>query len=867
MSQVDELGAVNDEYGKTIKRIQDMGIAVEDESGNLLDSIDILKNVGNEWDTLDEQQQKYIASGLGVYQLNRFSALVKGMKGEASEYNRVLGIAYNSTGSMEKKYLEYSDSIEAANARMIASWEALYIDTINSGFVKSMYNAGDSILTFIKNGEVLQTLLVSLSALVLGLTAQALSPIAIAFLKAASTAGVLNATLATTQVLLGGLALSAGLAVGAIAGLIIYSNLQKQKQEELWQATLHSADAFYEQSEQVNSLVTSISDLNGVTKLGSDDQARLNGVAENLVKTFPILAGKVDMTKSSYVDLANAAKYATEMMKYAELQNYEAQDRMLLTNINKMNETYQKSKTSYGGGEQTSARGELITGINKQQLDAERAKLSALRVEKEKLKNTKLEFPDIEVGAKGTKGNVVTGDSDKGSKEKEKSILDNYKAQASAVEDINNELTILNSKLQLSEGDERIAAQEAIISATKRHQEALRSYNIELRKIKNPTEEVTAEMTKNSQAWWADQVAIKNATDAIKDYNKEAQDLIEKKLSDVIDKATSSFDGLSDVIDDSIDSIDDEIDSLKRKQDALDAEYDRKKLLLEVEEARAKLANVQAERNVKLYTGQGITGWEFVADPQEVQSAQESLNDAKEKLYEFDVEASQKAEIQKLEDEKKALQERKQEFEKFQKNIETAMKNHEEITSGMLNGWLSSLSASEQESYALRIEQVKTFVADYNAQLAQLKGALGTEEFYAGSGDIQDRGGGRKTDDPTADAARDNYLRENPSAKTAASLDKAKPKAIGGPVNAGQMYRVNENGMESMLSTINGKDYLTPLTNGKILTAPQTNKALSGGMSNNQPSFVIENLTVQANNSNELISSLKMRANLISPIK
>lgn len=67
LSQVDAMtGEINDDYGKTLTRLSDMGIAIEDQSGNLLDATSILENVGNKWDDLSNQEQKYLASGFGV---------------------------------------------------------------------------------------------------------------------------------------------------------------------------------------------------------------------------------------------------------------------------------------------------------------------------------------------------------------------------------------------------------------------------------------------------------------------------------------------------------------------------------------------------------------------------------------------------------------------------------------------------------------------------------------------------------------------------------------------------------------------------------------------------------------------------------
>lgn len=476
-----------------------------------------------------------------------------------------------------------------------------------------------------------------------------------------------------------------------------------------------------------------------------------------------------------------------------------------------------------------------ITSIE-QRLNAAKGALSAI--------NTK--FGKVGGGTKSTGG---------GASSKEKSILDNYKAQASAVADINNELTILNSKLQLSEGDDRIDAQNAIIEATKRHQEALRAYNTELRKIKNPTEEVTAEMEKNSQAWWADQVAIKNATDAIKDYNKEAQDLIEQNLSDEIDKTTKAFDKMSDVIDKSqekyearmdkrIQRYQDELDALEAKNAELDDEAERQKMLLEIEEARAKLANVKAEKNVRLYTGQGETGFEWVADPSAVADATESLSDLETQLAEYDVDMAQKAaeeklqaKIDALEDEKaaevKKFQERKEALKNFQTAIEEKIAAHEVITDAMMQEYRDLLTSKEQSSYETRLEDLREFVDNYNTILGNLGNTKSSKTSTKKATTSGGTGGNTKS--------------------TISSTVQA--RAIGGPVESGQTYQVNELGMESMLSTINGKDYLTPLTSGRILTAPQTSKALSGASGD---VFNISNITLpNVQNAQDFASEMK----------
>ena len=134
-------------------------------------------------------------------------------------------------------------------------------------------------------------------------------------------------------------------------------------------------------------------------------------------------------------------------------------------------------------------------------------------------------------------------------------------------------------------------------------------------------------------------------------WNDKIAKLQKQIYEDLDDAIDNELDEIKKFYDDQKDAIDEQIDALKEARDAKEDELDLDEKLLAVEEARAKLANAQAERTVRMYNAQ--TGqWEWVANAKNVQSAQEALQKAEEDLAKYYEDAAYDAQVAALEAQK-----------------------------------------------------------------------------------------------------------------------------------------------------------------------------------------------------------------------
>ena len=109
---------VND-IEKVLKKV---GIQVRSSELDFRSFSDVLSDVADKWDTLDDVSKKAIASSMaGVRQQEQFYALMNNW----DKYQKLTEVSANSAGTAEKKYLSYTEQLEAAQKRLQAAWESL----------------------------------------------------------------------------------------------------------------------------------------------------------------------------------------------------------------------------------------------------------------------------------------------------------------------------------------------------------------------------------------------------------------------------------------------------------------------------------------------------------------------------------------------------------------------------------------------------------------------------------------------------------------------------------------------------------------------------------------------------------------------
>ena len=141
------------------------------------------------------------------------------------------------------------------------------------------------------------------------------------------------------------------------------------------------------------------------------------------------------------------------------------------------------------------------------------------------------------------------------------------------------------------------------------------------------------------------------------EYLNELQEAMDKKF-DEAEKARKAE--LAD--------LDAQLEALKKARDTEEDRLELEEKILAVTEAQAKLANAQAERNVRMYnaaTGQ----WEWIADQKAVQSAKDQLKKAQDALDKFRKDQEYDAAVAAIKAQQDAVNARYDELENKWKEI------------------------------------------------------------------------------------------------------------------------------------------------------------------------------------------------------
>lgn len=116
--------------GDVTKQLNDLGVQVLDQFGNIRDIGDIMEDLMFIWDDLDQTSKIAAAQALaGKYQVNRFVSLMD----NSDMYREYLGATGGAaTGTLDQMNQEYADSIAGRSAKLQASLEGLFSTIFNT---------------------------------------------------------------------------------------------------------------------------------------------------------------------------------------------------------------------------------------------------------------------------------------------------------------------------------------------------------------------------------------------------------------------------------------------------------------------------------------------------------------------------------------------------------------------------------------------------------------------------------------------------------------------------------------------------------------------------------------------------------------
>lgn len=186
------------------------------------------------------------------------------------------------------------------------------------------------------------------------------------------------------------------------------------------------------------------------------------------------------------------------------------------------------------------------------------------------------------------------------------------------------------------------------------------------------------------------------------EYWKELQEAMDKKF-DEAEKARKAE--LAD--------LDAQLEALKKARDTEEDRLELEEKILAVTEAQTKLANAQAERNVRMYnaaTGQ----WEWIADQKAVQSAKDQLKKAQDALDKFRKDQEYDAAVAAIKAQQDAVNARYDELEnKWKEILESVEEPLREIADILAD--VARSGTDRQKGETGNVQSLAELIADFIA--------------------------------------------------------------------------------------------------------------------------------------------------------
>ena len=149
------------DYGKTLEdgvdvnrvaaALDNIGIALMDETGQFRDLEEVITEIGTKWNTLNKNQQANVAVAMaGTRQQSRFIAMMQ----DFERTQELVNISANSYGATLAQQAKYMGGLEAATNKLTTAYQALITNFVQSDFfIRFTNNLTEvvSVLDFILN--------------------------------------------------------------------------------------------------------------------------------------------------------------------------------------------------------------------------------------------------------------------------------------------------------------------------------------------------------------------------------------------------------------------------------------------------------------------------------------------------------------------------------------------------------------------------------------------------------------------------------------------------------------------------------------------------------------------------------------------
>ena len=132
------------DLNKVDKALKSVGVSLKDTTGQFRDADDVLLELSKNWDTLDRNTQRYVATiAAGSRQQSRFIALME-------DYDRTIELidnAANSEGKADEQFAKYADTMEYKLNQLSTKWEEFRVGIASSDLFKSLIDQANNFVS------------------------------------------------------------------------------------------------------------------------------------------------------------------------------------------------------------------------------------------------------------------------------------------------------------------------------------------------------------------------------------------------------------------------------------------------------------------------------------------------------------------------------------------------------------------------------------------------------------------------------------------------------------------------------------------------------------------------------------------------
>lgn len=700
-------GELSFKVGESTKTLQ----LFDEQTGEMKSTYQVLSDISASWgDMSDAQRQSLAISLAGKNQFEVFTSVLTNFDNAAA----ATATSISSAGSAMEENAKYMDSIEAKVNKLNSAWSALFNNIVDSGLVKGIVDFGTAIVTVIDKGNLLVPILTAMAIAVIPRLIAGIQVLTIKMGELALATLLAGGHLKAIIVIGGAL-----LAWGASFALQMNGvNAEVEKNNKLLDENQKQLD---NTKATASKYLATIYELQEQENLSAEQKEKMRLAISGLNDLIPDLNAGIDATTGKLQGNISEVKKATDAyLQLARAEMYEAIIKQNADKIAANEEAISESKSRLAAVSEankwniragSSALYSPTSAIAEPMLQNRlQREINALEKQRQDMFQSLMDLEDIlpddeDEDGGGDGGDYGAGGADKAADafEKLKDALDDY------IDSLEHELFL---------AEQRGASEEERIGMMRKIQETLHSQANYYRSLN--IAETSEEIQTLQRMWWQYEKSI--STIRLDSMKKKAADM-ESVASYVADRYNQRIKDLQESRRLEEESWNAQIEAIRSTNEALEDN-------IALQEAQEALARAKSNK-VRVYReGQGFVYEEDVT----------AVSEARKNLDKLNREQQLKDEVARLEKLKKQaldnIDTQIKRWEDYSKSWSEVASNYKKDQDKLLAEQVFGIN-TEQAGWEERLGNAKSFVAQYNALMAQI-GA----ESMAGAGAATGGGGG-----------------------------------------------------------------------------------------------------------------------------